>query len=325
MQIPADTPTILFVDDETAALKYFQRAVGSIGTVITAQSVDEGKRALDAHAATLCVLISDQRMPGAYGNELLEYAKDRYPHIVRILTTAYAEQEHTVDAVNHGHIYRYIAKPWDIASLRVEIRQAFDHALLARERDHLVREKMQVGRRQILWNRIGAIDVLCSMLSRTGTPATDLYLSMAHANFVALDEPDWALNDYVDIIGAEAKRTGEFGRRVMDALAKLPSHPGYVEQQFPVLLTELTGAASTLIDGKRTMTLAHSRLYSEFIDLAPSVAISERHVQLVSGMIRAANAGMLPHFKVGSASATLIFGSDEQPGVRPLATWLDNF
>jgi DNA-binding NtrC family response regulator len=58
--------------------------------VATAGSVQEGKARLDAHAASLAVLVSDQRMPGEQGNELLRYARERYPHIVRILTTAYS-------------------------------------------------------------------------------------------------------------------------------------------------------------------------------------------------------------------------------------------
>ena len=90
-------PTILYVDDEANALKYFQRAIAPLANVLTATSVEEGKRILDEQAERIAVLVSDQRMPGAYGNELLSYAWDRHPHIVRILTTAYSELEHTVE------------------------------------------------------------------------------------------------------------------------------------------------------------------------------------------------------------------------------------
>ena len=79
-------PAILYVDDEATALKYFQRALGTLAPIHTAASVEEGKRLLDEHADSIAVLVSDQRMPGAYGNELLVYAWDKYPHIIRILT-----------------------------------------------------------------------------------------------------------------------------------------------------------------------------------------------------------------------------------------------
>ena len=81
-------PVILFVDDEASAVKYFQLAINLLAPVITAGTVEEGKRMLDEHAHTLMVLVSDQRMPGGFGNELLLYARHKYPHMVRILTTA---------------------------------------------------------------------------------------------------------------------------------------------------------------------------------------------------------------------------------------------
>ena len=61
-------PTILYVDDEANALKYFQRAIAPLANVLTATSVEEGKRILDEQADRIAVLVSDQRMPGAYGN-----------------------------------------------------------------------------------------------------------------------------------------------------------------------------------------------------------------------------------------------------------------
>ena len=50
-------PTILYVDDEANALKYFQRAMSPLAHVLTAMSVEEGKRVLDEHAARIAVLV----------------------------------------------------------------------------------------------------------------------------------------------------------------------------------------------------------------------------------------------------------------------------
>jgi len=175
-----DFPAILFVDDEATAVKYFQRAVGALAPVATASSVEEGMRLLDTHADTLAVLVSDQRMPGKYGNELLRYARDRYPHVVRILTTAYSELEHTVDAINQGQIHRYIKKPWEISALRIELKQILEFANLRKERDHLMREKLLVRQKQIVSNRIGTLNVLCSAL-----------LAPRHRELEALSRVDW--------------------------------------------------------------------------------------------------------------------------------------
>ena len=82
---------ILYVDDEPMALKYFERLVSPIAPVLTALSVEEGRAILQERGDEIAVLISDQRMPTAYGNELLRYARDHHPAMVRMLTTAYSE------------------------------------------------------------------------------------------------------------------------------------------------------------------------------------------------------------------------------------------
>ena len=67
--------TILYVDDEAMALKYFDRLISPNFTVLTALSVAEGIEILKAQGKNINVLISDQRMPGANGNELLRFAR----------------------------------------------------------------------------------------------------------------------------------------------------------------------------------------------------------------------------------------------------------
>jgi two-component system probable response regulator PhcQ len=102
---------LLYVDDETLALKYFERLIGELVPVLTADSVESGIAVLKAHGDDIAILITDQRMPGAYGNELLRYAREHHPRIVRLLTTAYSEIDDAIAAINSGEIYRYITKP----------------------------------------------------------------------------------------------------------------------------------------------------------------------------------------------------------------------
>ncbi|MGB0712375.1 MAG: response regulator, partial [Gammaproteobacteria bacterium] len=130
-----DTRTaILFVDDEPKALKYFRLAIEKDYPVLTAESVAAALEILEEHAHRIGVLISDQRMPVAAGVTLLKTARERYPAIVRMLTTAYSELDAAVDAVNSGEIHRYIPKPWDIERLRIELVQAMQLFELRQER-----------------------------------------------------------------------------------------------------------------------------------------------------------------------------------------------
>lgn len=241
--LAAQAPTILYVDDEATALKYFQRALGALATVITAESVEEGKRLLDAHAGTLAVLVSDQRMPGANGNELLFYAWDRYPHIVRILTTAYSELEHTVEAVNQGQIHRYIQKPWDIAALRMELKQALDLARLRKDHNELLREKMLVRQKQTMANRVAMLYATCAGVSAAAPfVPVEACLSAALITGLSVPEPDWLMLDFAELIGYEAVRGAALGAAVREQLARIEQRcPGQEGEQALLLLAEYFG------------------------------------------------------------------------------------
>ena len=119
-----ERPAVLYVDDEPHTLKYFTRAFERDFRVVTAASVDKAEELLESD--WIGVVITDQRMPVQTGVELLDRVKTHYPDIVRLLTTAYADLNDAVAAVNRGEIYRYILKPWDIETLRRELRGALD-------------------------------------------------------------------------------------------------------------------------------------------------------------------------------------------------------
>jgi two-component system response regulator PhcR len=119
-------PAVLYVDDEPQSIKYFTRAFERDFRVLTAASVDEAEELLASQSEQVGVLITDQRMPVKTGVQLLDRVKGLYPHIVRLLTTAYADLDNAVAAVNRGEIFRYILKPWDIETLRSELFNAME-------------------------------------------------------------------------------------------------------------------------------------------------------------------------------------------------------
>ena len=271
-------PVIMFVDDEANAVKYFQRAIGSLAPVATAGSVEEGKRVLDAHADTICVLVSDQRMPGAYGNELLFYARDRYPHIVRILTTAYSELEHTVEAVNQGQIHRYIQKPWEITALRMELKQALDLAKLRWDHAQLLREKLLIRQKQTVSNRIGSVYTLCASLAGAEHfLPVEAYLAAAYTAGVTAPEPDWLVMDYADLISAEAFRSGAFGRAVREQLAQIEQrHPDLGVAPAISMLAAVFGATFEA-GGADSGVFCDTSQLSEFLETPTLGQVSAQH------------------------------------------------
>ncbi|MES1926788.1 response regulator [Salinisphaera sp. T31B1] len=155
---------ILYVDDEQMALKYFRRFVDREFTVHTATSVDEALAILDREGASIGVLITDQRMPGQSGVDLLKKVRARWPHIVRMLTTAYADLEDAIEAVNRGEIFRYLTKPWETQTLRTELRQAMEMFTLRQERAALMREKMSVWQRLVQLGRLRDLVIMAHSL-----------------------------------------------------------------------------------------------------------------------------------------------------------------
>jgi two-component system probable response regulator PhcQ len=327
MTDPIDTsPVILFVDDEPTAVKYFQRAIGALAPVITAGSVQEGKQALDAHAETLAVLVSDQRMPGQYGNELLRYAKDRYPHMVRILTTAYSEMEHTVEAINQGQIHRYIKKPWEITALRMELKQALEFANMRKERDHLLREKIMVRQKQTVSNRIGTLDMICaSLLGRDRLVPLETYLATALKVGVKAPEHDWLLMDYSDLVSAEAARNSEFWHLVRARLNEIEqAYRGYSNERVIDALTEIVGDKIRHSDG--AVVFVDERNLTEFLETPSYTSVSVQHASWLAFLIWLDGRGCSLHTtRSGIGLQARLVQAESPISSARLAAWIEQF
>jgi len=124
--------TVLCVDDEPAILSALKRALRAPDiAVLTATS---GAQALEIMAELpVDLVISDMRMPGMDGAQLLERACSEWPDAVRILLTGHADTAATIQAVNRGRIFRYLQKPWDERELVESVREGLE--LRQRRRD----------------------------------------------------------------------------------------------------------------------------------------------------------------------------------------------
>lgn len=155
---------VLYVDDEEMALKYFEKTFGSEFRIFTAPNAVEGLKILEAHGDDIGVLMTDQRMPGQKGVQLLERARQIKPKVVRMMITAYADFGVTVDAVNLGNIFRYVSKPLQVEDMRNTLRRAMEFFLLQKERDELMREKLSVIQNMVIADRVISLGVLASGL-----------------------------------------------------------------------------------------------------------------------------------------------------------------
>lgn len=119
----APLPLVLYVDDEALAGKYFARAVGAQYEVLLAQSCDEALAILREHDR-IAVLLTDFRMPGRDGGDLLQQVAQDYPRIVRILVTAYTDIDVLQQKIHNGAVFRILEKPLRPAAVRETLQEA---------------------------------------------------------------------------------------------------------------------------------------------------------------------------------------------------------
>jgi len=120
----ASRARVLFVDDEERILTALKTIFRGRYHVLTAAN---GKEALDFISKfKIPVIVSDQRMPGMLGVELLRRARDLSPDSVRILLTGYSDLASIVGSINDGEVFRFISKPWDNQELQNVIGEAVE-------------------------------------------------------------------------------------------------------------------------------------------------------------------------------------------------------
>lgn len=133
---------LLIVDDEPNVCDSVHDLLRREYRVLKAHSAEEGYEIM--RREEVHIVMSDQRMPQITGVELLSKLKSRYPQAVRMLFTGFADLESVIAAINHGHVFQFIRKPWQPEELQAAVRQAameYDRIeSAAREREVLQEE-----------------------------------------------------------------------------------------------------------------------------------------------------------------------------------------
>jgi response regulator RpfG family c-di-GMP phosphodiesterase len=123
--------TILAVDDEPANLRMIERCLRRYYRVLTAPS---GEAALEVlKKETVSLVITDQRMPGLSGTEMLRKGRLINPDMVCMVLTANADTDTFIDAVKNSGAIRVLSKPWEPARLIEHVRAALEKYDILRE------------------------------------------------------------------------------------------------------------------------------------------------------------------------------------------------
>ncbi len=143
---PPTKHCLLVVDDEPDVLDSVHDLLRREFRVLRARSAAEGCKLLLENEVH--IIMTDQRMPRGTGVELLSRARVRHPRAVRMLFTGYADLESVIAAINQGHVYQFLKKPWQPEELEAAVREA------AAEYDRLVQQAEEVGQLRAEVNKL---------------------------------------------------------------------------------------------------------------------------------------------------------------------------
>ncbi len=103
-------PCLLVVDDEPEICISVYDLLHANYRVLHAHSAAEAVEIMARDEVE--IIMTDQRMPDVTGVEMLQKIKSRYPEAIRMLFTGYSDINSVIAAINQGHVYRYLSKPW---------------------------------------------------------------------------------------------------------------------------------------------------------------------------------------------------------------------
>jgi len=124
--------SVLFVDDELSILSALRR--GMLDEEFSCHFAENAIRACDImEAKTIHILVTDMRMPEMNGLDLLKYVEGKYPNVVKLVLSGYAQLPQLLATINQVDIFNFITKPWGLDELIMIIHKALDHYILQEE------------------------------------------------------------------------------------------------------------------------------------------------------------------------------------------------
>src|SRR6266849_4662764 len=135
---------LLVVDDEPDVCDSVHDLLRHEFRVLKARSAAEGVQLLQDNEVH--IIMTDQRMPQTSGAEMLSSIRARHPRAVRMLFTGYADLEAIITAINRGHVFQFLKKPWQPEELEAAVREAaaeYDRLVDHAEEILLLREELR--------------------------------------------------------------------------------------------------------------------------------------------------------------------------------------
>jgi len=259
---------VLIVDDEKIATKFLSKQLKRLACpceVFIADNAEQALQIFSEQKDNLAIIISDQRMPGITGNQLLSEIQKHNPHIIRMLTSAYEEVDIALNAVNEGHISYYIKKPWNAEEVNAIIKLSLHEFKSSISQAKLQEADINQQYQEILVQRQAQLSLaLMQAVDDFGGKASLEFFFGHLKNIRALpvNKASLRASQETDI---EKRLVADFATLVQSRLLQISSKVASPcpSAQFLSLLPQLLKS-----DTKLSQHLIHEARYSEYMDVA---------------------------------------------------------
>jgi len=183
--------TILLVDDEESVLNALRRMLkGGKFNILMANSGDEAIEMIRYNE--IAVVVTDERMAGADGVEVLRNVTQWSPDTFRVLLTGYADLTSVIEAINKGEVHRYISKPWNNIELAEIVKEGvYRYNLIAENRLITVDIMQQRDELKLLSENLGKkVKESTEELEKDNEAIRKNYFGALQAVAFAVDERD---------------------------------------------------------------------------------------------------------------------------------------
>ena len=306
---------VLYVDDEEKSLKYFKEIFGERFAVLTASTPQEGMRLLNENLDSIGLFLTDQRMPGEKGVQLLEKTRQLNPRIMRVLVTAYSDLETAIEAVNTGAIYKYVTKPWDIPQLEVTLKRGLEFFMVQGERDQLMREKISALHSVMMTDRILSLGILAAGLGhhiRNSMVAVKTFLDLTpkrmeeeQVDLNSLRNPDF-WKDYYQKVQSQMDKVVSLLGDLWETSGKLPA-PFKDKIELGQVVKDALEAVRGEMEGRKI------QVESDIPAGVPEMTVDKAKFQRLFELLLRDEAASLPSGSKVRLSASFI-GAKEGPG-----------
>lgn len=206
---------LLFVDDEALVLDGLRRALHGMRSEWEMRFVGSGAAALETlDRETFDAIVTDMRMPGMDGAQLLEHVKERHCDVVRIVLSGQSEKEAVLRSIAPAH--QFLSKPCDVQELKARLAQAFAMRDLLRNASlaAIVSRLRSIPSLPTLYNELSAalasentsIAEIERIISRDVGMAAKI-LQLANSAFLGARGHVSSLSHALSLIGAEIIRS----------------------------------------------------------------------------------------------------------------------